>query len=95
MKSNLKLAQQLTPTEILLAKDIWHASELGLKPLVHKKEYTLNFSKIQQDWLKKLAKKFAIFKASNKKFQTIKNHLVAFRDFSDFLALYYPTNPSC
>ncbi|MBD2778218.1 tyrosine-type recombinase/integrase [Iningainema tapete] len=91
MKSHLKLAQQLTPTEILMAKDIWHASELGLKSLVYRKQYTLNFSKIQQEWYKKVAKKFVLFSASSKRFSTIRVYILVLNNFSDFLTKYYST----
>ena len=91
MKSHLKLAQQLTPTEILIAKDIWHVSELGLKVPAHIKMKALNFSKIHQEWFKVLVKKFVIVMSSNKKFRTIQKYIVAFNNFSAFLVSDYPT----
>lgn len=90
MKPALKLAQKLTHTEILLAKDIWQASELGLKVPLYLKEENLHFSRIHQDWFKKLVKKFVIVMAINKPYMTLRQYIVYFRLFSRFLTEEHP-----
>ena len=42
----------------LFEKDVWKFEELGVETPITKSDYQLNFSRIEQHWLKITAKKF-------------------------------------
>jgi integrase/recombinase XerD len=51
----------------LLQKDIWRTIEdLGLKINEHQKVLTIDFARIEQDWLKLLAKLYVLVRSSRK-----------------------------
>jgi integrase/recombinase XerD len=67
--------------------DVISAATLGLR--VHEYQSPgekLNFSRIKQVWLKKLAIKHIRYKAGNRELGTLRACLTTFRSFSDFLA---------
>jgi len=68
--SVLRIARKLFPNRIIKPRvepgDIWDASELGVFPHKHSKRGNkLNFSFIQQEWLKENVKKFIKYRSSN------------------------------
>ncbi|MEA5536983.1 tyrosine-type recombinase/integrase [Crocosphaera sp. XPORK-15E] len=51
----------------LLKKDVWHTiNDLGLEVYQHKRILTINFKKIQQDWLKLLIKLYTLLRSQLK-----------------------------
>lgn len=69
--------------------DLWTAEQIGVKIPAYRTRAgkALNFSPIQQDWLKYLAKKFIYYSASHKAWATLRgNYLSAFYSFSKFLS---------
>lgn len=73
-----------------LGDDVWHASELGLKPNDYKSDCRIFFIHIQQDWLKETAKKFIRYYATFRKFSTLKAYISTFNSFSEFIQETHP-----
>jgi integrase/recombinase XerD len=71
----------------LLQKDIWRTIEdLGLKINEHQKVLTIDFGRIEQDWLKLLAKLYVLVRSSRKlSAMYIKNDVYSLNKFSQFL----------
>ena len=84
---NQAIYYSLTTIEIdaLLDKDIWLASDIGLKPDSIHGIYNLSFTKISTPWLKQAAKKFVRLQATTRSFATCRGYLRAFNHFDDFL----------
>lgn len=67
--------------------DVWTAAELGLQANLHANDGNkLNFSCIQQEWLKEKVKKFIKYRATNTSFSTLQQYLSCLRYFSSFLS---------
>ena len=83
-----------SPADSLLAKDIWYAEEdLGLRINQHQRGRTINFSKIQQPWLKKRIKQYIIYRRiQGISYSTIKESISIFNRFCLFLAEQYINN---
>lgn len=70
----------------LLNQDLWRLEELGIQPYKHRHDYNLSFSKIEQPWLKMLAKKYVLLKISRgAKSGTLQGFLTTINRFSRFL----------
>lgn len=74
----------------LFKKDIWEASELGLKPSSTHSAYRLNFSKIYPLWFRDIVKKFISFQAGIKAYYTCCSYISGLRHFGNFLVKRYP-----
>ena len=71
--------------------DVWDARELGVKIRAYSKDHTkFIFTRIEQPWLKRLAKKFIKFRATTRAYGTLSSYLMAFNKFSEFLKENYP-----
>lgn len=68
----------------LLQKDIWRTIEdLGLKISEHSKALTINFQRIEQNWLKLLAKLYILVRSQRKLSpNTLANHVGRLSHFS-------------
>ncbi len=74
-----------------LGDDVWDAKELGVKiPAYDKSHSKFIFTRIEQPWLKRLAKKFIRFRATTRAYGTLSSYLMAFNKFSEFLTNNYP-----
>lgn len=69
----------------LLEKDVWLASDVGLKPDATHSVYYLSFSNITTDWLNKAAKKFVRLQATTRSFSTCRGYLRAFNHLNDYI----------
>ena len=71
-------------------KDVWNIKNLGVpyKVLPSRPRYTINYSKIHQEWLKILIKKYNIKRLPNTAMNTILSSMKAFGLFSEFLEQY-------
>jgi integrase len=69
--------------------DIWDIRILGLKPN-NDREITLNFTKINPDWLKFAFKKWIQYRSSTMQSGTLINNLTEIKVFSAFLEERYP-----
>lgn len=59
MKANeLTLSSLVTLQYTLLAKDIWRAEKLGIKPSASQSTYFLNFTRINPTWFRAIVKRF-------------------------------------
>ncbi len=65
--------------------DVWTAEQLGLEIQKHKSGNKLNFSPIQQEWLKENVKKFIFYRSTHRDFSTLQAYLITFKKFSIFL----------
>lgn len=79
----------------LLQKDIWRTIEdLGLKVNEHQKVLTISFQKIEQDWLKLLAKLYILIRSRRKLAATyLKHDVLNLNRFSLFMqqkSIYHP-----
>lgn len=79
------------PSYLELGDDVWDASELGVKIAKHTRESKLVFLYFKQDWLKKEAKKFIRYQATNKSFSHLQRYVQNLNHFSDFLSQAYPS----
>lgn len=73
-------------------KDVWDVRNLKIKVDYNKanSNYKLNFTKITQDNIKKVLKKYIYSRLQNKKKSTCDEDLKGFRIFSKFLRINYP-----
>lgn len=81
------------PPDSPYAKDVWDIRELGAQGLNIAQQYSkykLDFSAIQQPWLKVATKKFIKYRLSNCSFTTVANSLDSMRHFAEFLYESYP-----
>ena len=79
----------------LLNKDVWLASDVGLKPDGVHAIYYLSFSKITTSWLKNAAMKFVRLQAATRSFATCRGYIRSFNHFDSFLqTLNTPISPN-
>ena len=69
----------------LLDKDVWVASDIGLKPDSTHSMYYLPFTKIATPWLKTAAKRFVRLQATTRSFSTCRGYLRGFAHLDDYL----------
>lgn len=68
----------------LLDKEIWVASDVGLKPDSTHSIYYLSFTKITTPWLKTAAKRFVRLQATTRSFSTCRGYLRSFAHLNDY-----------
>ena len=84
--SAIELAvNKLIEKDELLDKDIWVASDVGLKPDSTHSIYYLPFTKITTLWLKTAAKRFIRLQATTRSFSTCRGYLRSFAHLDDYL----------
>lgn len=71
--------------DALLDKDVWVASDVGLKPDCTHSIYYLPFTKITTPWLKTAAKKFIRLQATTRSFSTCRGYIRSFSHLDDYL----------
>lgn len=82
----LELAvNKLTEKDELLEKDVWVASDVGLKPDNTHSIYYLPFTKITTPWLKTTAKRFVRLQATTRSFSTCRGYIRSFTHLDDYL----------
>ena len=81
--SSIKESNQLNS---LFAKDRWHVDELGLEPDRTHSAYYLDFSHIQQKWLKEAAKRFVRFQSATRSYSSCRSYIAALARFSHYLS---------
>jgi integrase len=69
----------------LLEKEVWLASDVGLKPDSTHSIYYLPFTKITTPWLKTAAKRFVRLQATTRSFSTCRGYLRSFAHLDDYL----------
>lgn len=84
MQPNTKLVQHKCPQNDFFARDIWYASELGLRVSQSRYENKFNFSNIKQSWFKENVKRFIQYRAVNSSFSNLLTYLTTFNCFSKF-----------
>lgn len=93
------LFEEVIPTHLLenplMEKDVWQTvDDMNWKVNAHRKKLTINFSTIQIDWLKLLAKIFIIVKFPSKSNSlTASNYIVKIASFSRFLVKHNILKP--
>lgn len=76
---------KLIDKDELLEKDVWLASDVGLKPDNTHSIYYLPFSKITTPWLKTVAKRFIRLQATTRSFSTCRGYIRSFNHLDDYL----------
>lgn len=76
---------KLIEIDALLEKDVWLASDVGLKPDCTHSVYLLPFTKITTPWLKTVAKRFVRLQATTRSFSTCRGYLRSFAHLDDYL----------
>lgn len=80
--------------DILLEKDRWSVSDLGLEADRAHSSYFLDFSKISLAWLKITVKRFVRFQSATRSYSTCRSYIQALTRFNKYLvSLNTPTNP--
>jgi site-specific recombinase XerD len=69
-------------------EDRWPIQELGLEPDYAHSAYYLNFTKLQQPWLKHAVKRFVYLQAASKSFSSCRSYVIGLAHFSRFLQGY-------
>lgn len=72
--------------DALLNKDRWNIEELGLLPDNTHSAYYLEFSMIEQDWLKLAAKRFVRFQSATRSMSSCRSYISAISRFSFYLS---------
>ena len=72
-----------------ISDDVWNARDLGLRVSEYNRQSKLVFVRIQQDWLKVVAKKFIRYMAATKEMGTLQNYISDFNSFSKFIGENY------
>lgn len=69
-------------------KDKWDIRQLGIQysTAVSRKRYTINFSPIQQKWLKDIIKQYIYYRLQTKTVASVLDDMKALRIFSEFLS---------
>lgn len=91
--TNIQLDSGDLPPDSPHTRDVWDSRELGAQGLNIAQQYAhykLDFSKIEQPWLRTATKKFIKYRLSNCSFTTVANSLDSMRHFSEFLHQSYP-----
>lgn len=87
MKTSVGVLSSSFEVDELLAKDIWLASDLGLKPDTTHSIYYLPFDKLTTSWLKNAAKKFVRLQATTRSFSTCRGYIRSFNHLNDYFQL--------
>ena len=77
---------KISERDKVFTKDRWFVTEIGLEPSYTSGSYSLNFSRIKQDWFKHAAKEFIMLQALTKTYSTCASYLTALSHFSAFLS---------
>lgn len=85
MKQTICALNQSIEVDSLLDKDVWLATDLGLKPDATQGIYYLPFSKITTQWLKKSAMKFVRLQSTTRSFSTCRGYIRSFNHLDDYL----------
>lgn len=88
MKAQTIYQSQNNNADELLNKDIWLASDVGLKPDGVHAMYYLSFSKLTTSWLKNAAMKFVRLQAATRGFSTCRGYIRSFNHFDSFLQTF-------
>ncbi|WP_133135920.1 hypothetical protein [Legionella rowbothamii] len=83
MKAHAIYQHQNNDIDELLNKDVWLASDIGLKPDGVHSIYSLSFCKITTHWLKNAAMKFVRLQAATRSFSTCRGYIRSFNHFTD------------
>jgi integrase/transposase-like protein len=73
------------PTDFDFDSDVWSAKQIGLQAPIHASTSKFNFSKIRQKWLKINTKRFVLYSAANRLFNSLQRVISTMNDFSHFL----------
>ncbi|HAT3884552.1 TPA: tyrosine-type recombinase/integrase [Legionella pneumophila] len=71
--------------DLLLEKDLWLASDIGLQADATHGAYYLSFSNITIDWLNKAAKKFVRLQATTRSYSTCRGYIRGFNHLNDYI----------
>lgn len=82
---NKKKYVEKTHYELLMEKDRWHASELGLSLSAESSKYFLSFANLKPAWLKEVSKQFIYQQALTKTYGTCSSHIKALVSFGSFI----------
>lgn len=85
MKQAICAVSPSVEVDSLLDKDVWLASDVGLKPDATQGIYYLSFSKITTQWLKKAAMKFVRLQSATRSFSTCRGYIRSFNHLDDYL----------
>lgn len=88
MKAQAIYQSQNDKADELLNKDVWLASDVGLKPDGVHAMYYLSFSKLTTSWLKNAAMKFVRLQAATRSFSTCRGYIRSFNHFDSFLQTF-------
>jgi integrase len=91
--TNIELDSGELPPDSPYSRDVWDVRELGAQSLTIAQQYghyKLDFSTIEQPWLRTAIKKFIKYRLSNSAFTTVANSLDSMRHFAEFLSESYP-----
>ncbi|WP_036478885.1 site-specific integrase [Myxosarcina sp. GI1] len=92
MNQSLKVEYNNSQNPAFFDKDLWDYKNLNLQVYEYNNEKRkLNFSLIQQQWLKELAKKTIKYFSINKKIGTLREYISTFNKLSMFVANEYKT----
>lgn len=80
----------LSVQELEYLKDVWDIRILGVRLSPGRNLYSINFTSIKQDWLKKAAKKYARYALTVKSFATVRAVITAINHFSKFIQASCP-----
>ena len=83
--SALALNKVENNTDLLLEKDLWLASDVGLQADAPHGAYYLSFSNITIDWLNKAAKKFVRLQATTRTYSTCRGYIRGFNHLNDYI----------
>ena len=81
---DLAINKQIDQDE-LLEKDVWLASDVGLKPDNAHSIYYLNFSKITTPWLQIATKRFVRLQAATRSFSTCRGYIRSLKHLDEYL----------
>nr|WP_052324795.1 hypothetical protein [Hassalia byssoidea] len=71
-------------------KDVWELHKLGVRVNPSRAKCTLNFTRINQAWLKEATKKYIRYRLSIYSAEKSLDSIGAINDFSAFIAYYHP-----
>lgn len=76
---------KLTKRDALLEKDRWPVEALGISPDPVHGSYYLDFSHIEQSWLKEATKRFVRFQSATRSYSSCRSYIAALVRFSEYL----------
>ena len=92
VSSKYYLPENITPQE-MFNYDIWDLRVLGKEPATNG-QYTLKFSDINIDWIKRAIKKWIYYRAANNEVITLQKKLETIKDFARTIEIFsVVTNP--